>query len=431
MELKKYKKVINSWAMYDWGKSAFGTTIMAAILPVYYSSVAAANLPANQATVYWGYTTSIALFIIAILSPVLGAIADYKGSKKRYLTYFALVGITATAFMYFINTGDWLLASGLFIIGNVGLAGGNVFYDSLLPHIAKDDDIDQISTKGYALGYLGGGILLAINLGLIMFTPEELTGLMTRISLASVALWWLVFSIPLWRNVPEPPRRIRPEEEKGANPVTAGFKRLVETFREITRYKELFKFLIAFWLYNDGIGTIIKMATIYGAEIGIGQTSLIGTLLMVQFVGIPFSFLFGWLAKKIGTKVSIYISLAVYTLISIGGYFMSSPLHFWILGFSVALVQGGSQALSRSLFGRMVPKVQSAEFFGFFSVSAKMAGIVGPLVFALVSQSMGNSRLAIVSLIFFFVTGGLLLTQVDEQEGIRVAKEADALAIVK
>ncbi len=431
MELKKYKKVINSWAMYDWGKSAFETTIMAAVLPVYYSSVAAANLPTNQATVYWGYTTSIALFIIAILSPVLGAIADYKGSKKRYLTYFALVGITATAFMYFINTGDWLLASGLFIVGNVGLAGGNVFYDSLLPHIAKDDDIDQISTKGYALGYLGGGILLAINLGLIMFTPEELTGLMTRISLASVALWWLVFSIPLWRNVPEPPRRIRPEEEKGANPVTAGFKRLVETFREITRYKELFKFLIAFWLYNDGIGTIIKMATIYGAEIGIGQTSLIGTLLMVQFVGIPFSFLFGWLAKKIGTKVSIYISLAVYTLISIGGYFMSSPLHFWILGFSVALVQGGSQALSRSLFGRMVPKVQSAEFFGFFSVSAKMAGIVGPLVFALVSQSMGNSRLAIVSLIFFFVTGGLLLTQVDEQEGIRVAKEADALAIVK
>jgi len=430
MDIKKYKKVINSWAMYDWGKSAFETTIMAAVLPVYYSSVATAGLPANQATIYWGYTTSIALFIIAILSPILGAIADFKGSKKRYLTYFALVGITATAFMYFINTGDWLLASGLFIIGNIGLAGGNVFYDSLLPHIAKDEDIDQISTKGYALGYLGGGILLAINLGLIMFTPEELTGLMTRISLASVALWWLVFSIPLWRNVPEPPRRILPEE-KGANPVTAGFKRLVETFREIATYKELFKFLVAFWLYNDGIGTIIKMATIYGAEIGIGQTSLIGTLLMVQFVGIPFSFLFGWLAKKIGAKVSIYISLAVYTLISIGGYFMTSTLHFWILGFSVALVQGGSQALSRSLFGRMVPKVQSAEFFGFFSVSAKIAGIVGPLVFALVSQMMGNSRLGIVSLIIFFIAGGLMLTQVDEKEGIRVAKEADALAIVK
>ena len=430
MELKNYKKVINSWSMYDWGKSAFETTIMAAVLPVYYSSVAAANLPANQATVYWGYTASIALLIIAVLSPILGAIADFKGSKKRYLTYFALVGISATAMMFFIGTGDWLLASALFIIGNVGLAGGNVFYDSLLPHITREDDIDQVSTRGYALGYLGGGILLAINLAMIMFSPPELTGLMTRLSLASVAIWWSIFSIPLWRHVPEPPRRILPEEQ-GINPVKAGFKRLRETFREITKYSELFKFLIAFWLYNDGIGTIIKMATIYGAEIGIGQNSLIGTLLMVQFVGIPFSFLFGWLAKKIGTKASIYISLGVYTLISIGGYFMTTPVHFWLLGFSVALVQGGSQALSRSLFGRMVPKSQSAEFFGFFSVSAKIAGIVGPLVFALVSQAMGNSRLGIVSLIFFFIAGGLLLTRVDEQEGIRVAKAADATVIVQ
>ena len=430
MELKNYKKVINSWSMYDWGKSAFETTIMAAVLPVYYSSVAAANLPANQATVYWGYTASIALLIIAVLSPILGAIADFKGSKKRYLTYFALVGISATAMMFFIGTGDWLLASALFIIGNVGLAGGNVFYDSLLPHITREDDIDQVSTRGYALGYLGGGILLAINLAMIMFSPPELTGLMTRLSLASVAIWWSIFSIPLWRHVPEPPRRILPEEQ-GINPVKAGFKRLRETFREITKYSELFKFLIAFWLYNDGIGTIIKMATIYGAEIGIGQNSLIGTLLMVQFVGIPFSFLFGWLAKKIGTKASIYISLGVYTLISIGGYFMTTPVHFWLLGFSVALVQGGSQALSRSLFGRMVPKSQSAEFFGFFSVSAKIAGIVGPLVFALVSQAMGNSRLGIVSLIFFFIAGGLLLTRVDEQEGIRVAKAADAKVIVQ
>ncbi len=431
MESKKYQKIINSWSMYDWGKSAFETTIMAAVLPVYYSTVAAARLPANQATVYWGYTASIALLIIAILSPILGAIADYQGSKKRYLTYFALIGIAATAMMFFIGTGDWLLASALFIIGNVGLAGGNVFYDSLLPHIAQQDDIDQISTRGYALGYLGGGLLLAINLGMILLAPEELSGLMTRISLASVALWWGVFSIPLWRNVPEPPRRILPEEAGGINPLKAGFQRLRETFQEITKYSELFKFLIAFWLYNDGIGTIIKMATIYGSEIGIGQTSLIGTLLMVQFVGIPFSFLFGWLAKRIGTKTSIYLSLGVYTLISIGGYFMTSPIHFWILGFSVALVQGGSQALSRSLFGRLVPKTQSAEYFGFFSVSAKIAGIVGPLVFALVSQAMGNSRLGIVSLIFFFISGGLLLTRVDEQEGIRVAKAADQQAIVK
>lgn len=430
MDKKNYRKLINSWSMYDWGKSAFETTIMAAVLPVYYSSVAAANLPQGTATIYWGYTTSIALVIVALLSPILGAIADFRGAKKRYLTYFAVVGIIATALMFFITTGDWLLASFLFIIGNVGLAGGNVFYDSLLPHIAKEEDIDQVSTRGYALGYLGGGLLLAINLGMIMFMPEELTELMTRISLASVAVWWFVFSLPLWLNVPEPARRILPEEE-GVNPVKAGFRRLTITFKEITKYSELFKFLVAFWLYNDGIGTIIKMATIYGAEIGIDDTALIGTLLMVQFVGIPFSFGFGWLAKKIGTKKSIYISLVVYALISIGGYFMNTALHFWMLGFSVALVQGGSQALSRSLFGRMVPKTQSSEFFGFFSVSAKIAGVFGPLVFSLTSQLMGNSRLGIVSLIIFFISGGLLLTRVDEEEGIRVAKETDARAMVK
>jgi UMF1 family MFS transporter len=196
----------------------------------------------------------------------------------------------------------------------------------------------------------------------------------------------------------------------------------------VRKYSELFKFLLAFWLYNDGIGTIIKMATIYGNEIGIGQIDLIGTLLMVQFVGIPFSFAFGWLAKRLGTKNSIYLSLGIYTLITIAGYFMRTAVHFWILGFSVAMVQGGAQALSRSLYGRMVPKAQSAEFFGFFSVSGKFAGIFGPLVFGLVSQLFGNSRLGIFSLIIFFIAGALLLTRVDEKTGIQVAQEADALA---
>jgi UMF1 family MFS transporter len=365
--------------------------------------------------------------------------ADFRGHKKRFLTIFALIGISGTALMFFLTTGDWLLASILFIIGNIGFAGANIFYDSLLPHIAKKNDIDQISTRGYAMGYLGGGILLAINLGMIMLPdfapgligdmdPGDFTALMTRISLASVAVWWLLFTIPLWRNIKEPPRQIF-KGEIDSNPIRAGFGRLVETFREVRKYGDLFKFLIAFWLYNDGIGTIIKMATIYGNEIGIGQTDLIGALLMVQFVGIPFSFAFGWLAKKIGTKKSIYLSLGVYTLISIGGYFMSTSLHFWMLGFAVALVQGGSQALSRSLYGRMVPKAQSAEFFSFFSVSGKFAGMFGPFLFGLVSQLFGNSRLGIVSLIVFFISGALLLTRVDEEKGIAVAREADALAL--
>ena len=428
MDDKKYKKIINAWSMYDWANSAFATTIMAAVLPIYYSAIAEPSLTPNQATAYWGYTNSIALLLVALISPILGAVADFRGAKKRYLTYFALVGITATALMYFLTSGDWLFASILFIVGNIGFAGANVFYDSLLPHIAQKGDIDQVSTRGYAMGYLGGGLLLAVNLAMIMLAPDHLTALMTRISLASVAIWWLLFTIPLWKNVPEPPRQIF-KGEMDSNPFSAGFKRLAETFKEIRKYGELFKFLVAFWLFNDGIGTIIKMATIYGKEIGIGQTDLIGALLMVQFVGIPFSFAFGWLAKKIGTKRSIYISLGVYTLISISGYFMQSAIHFWILGFAVALVQGGSQALSRSLYGRMVPKAQSAEFFSFFSVSGKFAGMFGPLVFGLVSQIVGNSRLAIVSLVIFFIAGGLLLTRVDEEKGIQVAQEADALAV--
>lgn len=428
MDDKNYKKIINAWSMYDWANSAFVTTIMAAVLPIYYSAIAETSLTPTQTTAYWGYTNSIALILVALISPILGAIADFRGAKKRYLTYFALLGIAASALMFFLTTGDWLFASILFIVGNIGFAGANVFYDSLLPHIAKRNDIDQVSTRGYALGYLGGGILLAINLAMIMLGPEHLTGLMTRLSLASVAVWWLVFTIPLWKRVPEPPRHIF-KEEIDANPIAAGFGRLVETFKEVRTYRELFKFLIAFWLYNDGIGTIIKMATIYGKEIGIGQNDLIGALLMVQFVGIPFSFAFGWLAKKLGTKKSIYLSLGVYTLITISAYFMNTAIHFWILGFAVALVQGGSQALSRSLYGRMVPKVQSAAFFSFFSVSGKFAGIFGPLIFALVSQMMGNSRLGIISLIIFFISGALLLTRVDEEEGIRVAQEADALAI--
>jgi UMF1 family MFS transporter len=428
MEDKKYKKIINAWAMYDWANSAFATTIMAAVLPIYYRAIAEPTLSGNQITSYWAYTNSIALLLIAIISPILGAMADFKGHKKRYLTIFALGGIVATAFMFFLTTGDWFLASSLFILGNIGFAGANVFYDSLLPHIAKKNDIDQISTKGYAMGYVGGGILLAINLAMIMFAPDHLTALMTRISLASVAVWWLVFTIPLWKRISEPPHKVF-KGEMDSNPIKAGFHRLGETFKEIRKYGDLFKFLIAFWLYNDGIGTIIKMATTYGDEIGIDSTSLIIVLLIVQFVGIPFSFAFGWLAKRIGAKKSIYISLSVYTLISIGGYFMSNATHFLILGFAVAMVQGGSQALSRSLYGRMVPKAQSAEFFSFFSVSGKFAGLFGPLVFGLVSQLFQNSRLGIISLIIFFIFGGLMLTRVDEEKGIQIAREADALAV--
>jgi UMF1 family MFS transporter len=400
--------------MYDWANSAFATTIMAAIFPPFYRSlVTRAGLSESNATAYWGYTTSIALLLIALIAPVLGAISDSTGGKKLYVAFFAWMGILSTAAFVFIGSDTWILASTLFILGNIGFAGANVFYESMLPHIAKKDDIDQISTRGYALGYVGGGILLVINV--LWILKPGIFGM------PNVGL----FSIPFFRHVPEPP--LIKKIDSTINPVKEGFVHLSATFSEIKRYKQLLIFLIAFWIYNDGIGTIIKMATAYGDEIGIRMTDMILALIITQFVGIPFTFLFGALARKMGTKRSILLALGVYALISIAGFYMQTALHFYILAFMVGMVQGGSQALSRSLYGVMVPKHKSAEFFGFFSTSAKFAGIFGPLIFGLVSQIAGGSRLSILSVIIFFIAGGILLIRVNVDEGIRVARAEEAL----
>jgi UMF1 family MFS transporter len=428
MEDKAYKRIIRAWSMYDWANSAFATTIMAAMFPPFYRSVAiAAGAAENIATSRWAYTASIALLLIALIAPILGAMADHTGGKKRYVAAFVALGVVATAAFVFIGTDTWVLASVLYILGNIGFAGANIFYESMLPHIAKKGDIDQVSSRGYALGYVGGGILLIINVLWFMkpewfFMPDVEFAL--RASFFSVAVWWGVFTLPLMRRVPEPPVVVRKDEP--ANALRAGFSRLARTFREMRNYKQLVLFLVAFWIYNDGIGTIIKMATAYGDEIGIGMTDMIIALIITQFVGIPFTFLFGSLAKRLGTKRSIMCGLGVYVLICIAGYFMTSALHFYILAFMVGLVQGGSQALSRSLYAAMVPKARSSEFFGFFSTSSKFAGIVGPLLFGVVAQVAGGSRLSIIAVVVFFIVGGAMLLLVDETEGIRVADAENA-----
>jgi len=424
MDEKTHKKAIWAWTMYDWANSGYVTTIMAAVLPVYYSSVAASNLAPNVATAYWGYTTSLAALLAALVSPVLGAMADFRGSKKQFLAIFMLLGVVAAALMYFIQEGAWLFASILFIFSQIGFAGSLVYYDALLPHVAGPDEIDMVSSRGYAMGYIGGGLLLAINLAMIMLVPGELTGLMTRLSFVTVAIWWLGFSIPILKIVSEPTRRVLAGEEN-FNPLQAAISRLAGTFKEIRKYKELSKFLLAFWVYSNGIGTIILMATIYGAEIGISQITLIGTLLMVQFLAAPFAILFGWLPTKMGTKNTIYLALGIYTLIAIAGFFLQHEWQFWALGAGVATVQGGAQALSRSLFGRMVPKSKSAEFYSFFSVFEKFSTILGPAMFGVVSQLTGHSRWSIVSLVIFFLIGSLILTTVKETDGIRVAQEEE------
>jgi len=423
-------KAIRAWTMYDWANSAFATTVMAAILPNYFGMYIATE----ASLTLWGYTVAIGSLIAALISPILGAIADFKGSKKKFMGFFVALGVISTALMYLVDTpGDWLLASILYIFGTIGFAGSLVFYDALLPHIVDSDEIDEVSSRGYAMGYIGGGLLLLINVIMIFVGPRFLPNmaendaiaLMMRLSLSSVAVWWTVFSIPIFRHVPEPERKIEKGEEE-MNVITVGFKRFFAALKNISQFKDLFLFLLAFFVYTNGVGTIITMAVAFGTDLGFGSTILIGTLLMVQFVAAPFAILFGKISKKIGPKKSIYISLLVYTLISIIGYSMTEEWHFILLGFAVATVQGGSQALSRSLMGQLMPKSKSAEFYGFFSVSEKFNTVIGPILFSVVNQLTGNSRLAIISLVIFFLAGMLILSKVDIKKGIANAKAEDA-----
>jgi UMF1 family MFS transporter len=425
--------------MYDWANSAFITTIGSAVMPTFFATVAAVGLSQIQqsrATQVWGLTTAIAAAIVAVLAVVLGPIADYSASKKRFLGVFAGLGILASLLMVNVGRGEWILAIVLYVVGRIGFSGANVFYDSLLPHVASEKEMDRVSSRGYALGYLGGGILLAINIAMIMFAPEgELWGVpwaewMPRFSFFSVGVWWLVFSIPLFRNVPEPPGAGGGGSAIAV--VRGGFQRLGRTFDDLGRYKQLLLFLIAFWLYNDGISTIIDMATIYGQEVfsaqGIPDATihLIAALLITQFVGVPFAYLFGWVSGRIGTKRSIYLALVWYTLICVGGFFMTQIWQFYALAVAVAFVQGGAQALSRSLYGAMTPKAKTAEFFGFFNIMGKFSAILGPVLFAVIGRLFGQSRYSIISLIVFFIVGIVLLTRVDEQEGMRVAEQENA-----
>jgi UMF1 family MFS transporter len=435
-----HRRAIRAWCLYDWANSAFATTVMVALFPPFFRSLAtSAGLTPARATAYWGYTTALALLLGALIGPVLGAIADRTGSIKRQLGLFTALGALATASFTLIGGGSWRLAAGLFVVANVAYAGAIVFYESLLPRIAAPVEIDRVSSQGYALGYVGGGLLLLLNA--VWIVRPHAFGLSgadaaVRLSFLSVAVWWAVFSIPLFRRVAEP-RALAAAPSDAAPPgplalARDGFTRVFRTLREVRRHRQLFLFLLAFWLYNDGIGTIIKMATAYGDEIGIALRDMVGALLLTQFVGIPCTLLFGRIAARIGAKRTILITLAVYGGICIGGYFVREAWHFYALAIAVGVVQGGAQALSRSLFASMVPRERSAEFFGFFSTSGKLAGIAGPLLFGVIAQAVGQSRAGVFSLLVFFLVGAAILWRVDVEEGVRAAGNApDAPGMVE
>jgi MFS transporter, UMF1 family len=426
-KLGLHRPELRAWAMYDWANSAMVTTIVTAVFPIYYANVACKGVfGLDEARRHYATATVIGMVLIALLSPVLGTIADLKGNKKKMLGAFLALGVCAVAGMFFIYQGNWILASVLFILANIGANGSFVFYDALLPHVAREDEMDRVSTAGYALGYIGGGTLLALNLAWYMkpewFGLPSQGTLPVRLAFLSVAVWWLVFSIPLFRRVTEP-AAVGDGHASGL-PIRAAFARLWATGRGLRGYRQAFLMLLAFLIYNDGIGTIIRMATIYGTEIGIDETIMIAAIMIVQFVGIPCAFLFGMLANRIGAKRSIAFGLVAYMTICVFGYFMKTATHFVVLAVLVGAVQGGTQALSRSLFATLIPRDKSGEFFGFFGVAEKFAGILGPLLF-----TGESSRSAILAIIAFFVVGGALLYFVDVAAGQHLAR-AEETAVV-
>lgn len=424
------KRAIRAWTMYDWANSAFATTIMGVVLPTYFASYIALG----DSVPIWGNAVAIGSLIAALISPILGAMADFKARKKLFMAFFIALGVISTALLWFVvEPADQTLCIVLYILGTIGFAGSLVFYDSLLPHVAKEDEIDQISSRGYALGYIGGGLLLLINVIMIYFGPrfmtnmleDEATALMMRLSLVSVAVWWAVFSIPIFRHVKEPPAR-GGKSEIGQGVLKVSFQRLGNSFKSIRQFKDLFLFLVTFFVYANGIGTIITMAAAYASDLDFGILTILGTFLMVQFVAAPFSILFGNLGKKLGNKKAISLALLIYTFIAIFGFFIKEEWHMFALGFGVAMVQGGSQALSRSLIGKMMPKSKSAEFYGFFSVSEKFNTVVGPALMAFITLQTGDPRIGIVSLVVFFIAGIVMLRFVNVERGIAQAEAVDA-----
>jgi UMF1 family MFS transporter len=410
---------IRAWTMYDWANSAFLTVVVTAVFPIYYRSVAAEGLTATQATGRFGLATTLALVIAALIAPPLGQLADRTGSRLKLLGRFLALGVLATAGMALIGQGDWMLALVLFVVGNIGASGATVFYDALLPHVARPSEVDRVSSAGYALGYVGGGLMLLIALILIMKGKAfGLEGTVpTRISFVLVALWWACFSLPLFRKVKEPDALVA----GGLDGWWNSFARVGATLSDLRKYPQAMLLLLAFLLYNDGIQTIIRMATIYGEELGLDRNLMIAAIVMVQFVGIPFAFLFGALAGWIGTKRAIFLGIAGYVAITFLGWQMKTGREFLILAALVGTVQGGTQALSRSLFSRMIPAARSGEFFGFFAIFEKFAGIFGPLLFSVAIYATGSTRTAILTTLVFFIAGGLLLLKVDVARGEREA----------
>jgi MFS transporter, UMF1 family len=409
------RKKVWSWAFYDWANSAYSTTVMAGFFPVFFKNYWSAGTDPVTTTAKLGLTLSISSLIIALLSPTLGVLADLRGLKKIMCTFFMLIGAASCAWMSIIDYGDWTSAMLAYGLGMIAFSASTVFYDALLPSIVKDKDLDYASSLGYSLGYLGGGVLFAVNV--VMYLKPEWFGISdgvqaVKISFFSVSIWWIIFTLPLLLNVPEPNSFHKKQSLSQA--LLSTIKNLQKTFVTILETPNLLIFILAFWLYIDGVYTVMTMAVDYGLALGLESSNLITALLITQFVGFPAAYFFGKTTHIWGCRKPILFCICVYAITVIAATHMSTSLHFYMLATIIGLVQGGVQSLSRSLFAKMIPKDRSGEFFGFFNLIGKFASIVGPLVVALTVTITQNNRSGMLGLLVLFAVGGFLLFKVKE-----------------
>ena len=421
--MKENKRAVWSWAFYDWGNSAYSTTVMAGFFPLFFKEYWADPHNPNQSTFYLGMANSIASIVVASLAPLLGSIADQGSAKKKFLIFFAFLGVIMTGGLWMVSQGNWQMAVLFYVIATIGFASGNVFYDSLLPGLASEERVDIVSSLGFGLGYLGGGLLFLVNV--FMYLKPEIFGISDgamaiKLSFLSVAVWWGVFTIPLILFVPEPKNY---DSVDIKNAIQMGWIQLIQTFDEIRNMKVVGTFLLAYFFYIDGVDTIIKMAVDYGMSLNFSGESLIIALLLVQFVAFPAALIYGQLSSKVGIKTAIMIGIIAYSFITFLGYFITKAWHFYVLAILIGLFQGGIQALSRSLYTRIIPVEKSAEFFGFYNMLGKFAAIIGPALMGTISLVTGSARLGILSILLLFILGAFFLNKVDLDEGKRLAAD--------
>ncbi|ERI91557.1 transporter, major facilitator family protein [Clostridiales bacterium oral taxon 876 str. F0540] len=423
----KLNKTEQSWALYDWANSAYSLTITTAVLPLYFKSVFQnAGGSASVSTAYWGYASSISTLFLAIMAPILGTVADYKGYKKKFFNIFFIIGIISTALLSFVPDNNWILLLAFYILSAIGFSGTNIFYDAFLVDITTEEKMDRVSTLGFGLGYIGSTIPFIVSMAIIMLSRVKIIPLSSaaasKISFFITAAWWLVFTIPMLKNV----KQLHGIDVE-PNPVKNSFKRILNTFKNIKKHRTVFLFLLAYFFYIDGVDTIIKMSSAYGADLGVKAEALLIILLVTQFVAFPFAIIYGRLAQRFKGKTMLYVGIIIYTIICIYAFFLKTTLDFWILAMLVGTSQGGIQALSRSYFGKLVPKENSNEFFGFYNIFGKFAAVMGPLLMGIVTQLTGKSNYGVFSIVLLFIVGGLILLRVPENSELAHTSETISL----